>query len=189
LLRLILDPEFRNMPINYLVQREDKSDFPHLLLGYFEPFHDPTEWIDGLVEFTNSEMVAHVEGAQPICLTSEHKLASFPMAKRDVLGEFLEGISEFAEGLPDYVGSLVFVLDPSEISDKKQWLRRIKFLADETNSPWLKFLIFESRAEQPLVALNDHPSVESLLFWMSPEEIEKRADNVLKLSGGLEGYA
>jgi hypothetical protein len=189
LMRLILDPEFRNMPVNYLVQREDQPDFPHILLGFFEPFHNPTVWIDGLVELVNSEIAENVEAGSPICETSEHKLASFPLAQRDILGEFLEGINDFAESLPDNAGALVFLLDPSEIGDDEQWLRRMQVLADGSHSSWLKFLVLEPRLGQPLASLADHPRVESLLFWMSPEEIEKRADNVLKLSGGLEGYS
>lgn len=188
MMRLVLDPEFRNMPINYLVQREDQPDFPHLLIGYFEPFQSPVAWLDGLIEMVNAQISENMDEGRAICQTSKHRTEIAPKIQRDIWREFLTSLDDFAENLPDQVGSLIFVLDPPDIVETDVWLKRMRFLADHTRSPWLKFLVLDKRGDPALAALEDHPRVETLLFWMSPDEIERRADNVLKNSGGLKGY-
>jgi len=179
---------FRNMPINYLVQREDQPDFPHILIGYFEPFQSPSVWLDGLISLTNAQITENVEDGQPVCETSENVRTPFPGAIPDLWEDFMIGIENFCQNLPDYVGAVVFVIDPPDVGNPEDWQRRVHFLAEQIKSPWLKFLVLEPRDSEPLADLADHPRVDTLLFWMSPEEIERRADNGLRMSGGLEGY-
>jgi hypothetical protein len=98
---------------------------------------------------------------------------------------FLTQAEAIGDGLPDYFGSLVFVLEPGVVRDRAGWLSGIRFLADRTASRWIKFIVLEPRLDPILEDLRRHPKVATELFWLSPEEIERRADAVLAASGGL----
>jgi hypothetical protein len=183
-LRLVIDPEMRRMPLNYLGKREDDPSFPHLVLSFFEPFDGPHSWFARLLAMLEREIDAEretlaelgVDVSRPVP-AAEHRSRTWEL--------FLAQAERIAEGLPDHVGSLTFVLEPEEVRDPANWERGIRYLADRTASRWLKFIILEPRLDPLLADLREHPKVATELFWLSPAEIERRADAVIAASGGL----
>ena len=167
-LRLVIDPEMRRVPVNYLVRREEEADFPHILLSFAQDFKSPYTWYARLLEEFESEIERHRESLQTAGVDLEALgRAGGQSEKPWVL--FLQRAGAIARSLPDSVGSLVFLLEAEEIGDPENFARGINYLADTTVSVWLKFIVVESRLDPVLEGLKDHPKVCSQLFWLSPE--------------------
>lgn len=183
-LRVVIDPELRRMPLNYLGRQDDDPAFPHLILSFFEPFNAPHNWFARLLAMLEGEIDAQRETLAELGVDLARPLADERRRSR-TWELFLDQAERIAASLPDNVGSLVFVIEPETVEDPENWRRGMRFLADRTASPWLKFIVLEPRLHPLLESLSGHPKVTTEVFWLSPEEIERRADAVLAASGGL----
>jgi tetratricopeptide (TPR) repeat protein len=182
-LRLVIDPEMRRVPVNYLVRREEMADFPHLLLSFAQDFASPERWFKQLLEAFESEIERSQEELRSAGVEVK-KPATAPGQEAKPWVRFLGRAESVACSLPDSVASLVFLLEAEKIDDPENFARGVKYLADKTASEWLKFIVIESRLEPVLEDLAEHPKVRSQLFWLSPEEIERRAEADLPSEDG-----
>lgn len=180
-----IDPEMKPMLTKALARMEDDPEFPHLIVGYAEPFADAKGYFEGLVtlvsnEYTKNARMLVEAGVQ---FTAPFQDESAPPAPF----RFLRYAEALADKLPDHVGSLVFLLDPEEVLDRDGLRRSVRFLCEKTKSPWLKFLLLDSRTDPCIEA----PAVEDRrigfqTFHLSPEEIERRTKEDLNSSEALE---
>ena len=181
-LRLIIDPEMKRLPMRFLERRDEQEDFPHIILHHSEPFDTPVHWNRTLLEMLDNQIAAEgvvlgEMGADltPVDVTDGRHRHPWEM--------FLDRAERLAASLPDHVGSLVFLLDPERVRDASGWLKTLSYFADRVGTPWLKFVVMEERLEPHLGALADHPKVKNQTIWLSPEEIENRADAVVAKGG------
>lgn len=181
MLRIVVDPEMRRMPLNYLSSREEAADFPHLLLSFTEPFASPFLWFDDLLNMFDAAIAEEEETLQQIgadLSDPEDGATTVP----SIWATFLARAEKVTDSLPDHIGALVFVFEPESVEDPQNWVKAMEFLADRTGSQWLKFLVLEPRLTPQLEALKDHPKVKTQVFWLAPEEIERRAEAIVLAS-------
>lgn len=185
-LRLIIDPEMRRVPLNYLIRREEMADFPHLMQAYAQDFSSPERWFAQLLEEFETEIARNREDLEKAGVVL--KIPAQPAGgELKPWARFLQRADGIAESFPDTIASLVFLLEAEQIDDPKAFCRGIEYLADKTASEWLKFIVIEPRLEPTLEELAEHPKVKSQLFWLSPEEIERRAEADLPREEGSKG--
>jgi tetratricopeptide (TPR) repeat protein len=95
-------------------------------------------------------------------------------------------VSEVADCLPNTVGSYVVVLDPDEIKHAEGFRNAVEFLAENTTSEWVKYVLFDSRTDPILDELHEQcDRVLLQVFHLPPEEIELRVKEDLA-SGKLD---
>ena len=183
LLRLLIDPEMRRMPLGFLAARDEAPDFPHLLLHFDAPFDAPFTWFESLSAQLDREIEAFEEDLRAVGAEIAEPATDRPDRASRNWERFLTRAENLTESLPDNVGSLAFLLEPETIADVENWQRAMSFLADRTGSQWLKFIVFEPRLAPTLSELEEHWKVQTQVFHISPEEIERRAEAVLKEPG------
>jgi tetratricopeptide (TPR) repeat protein len=172
--RIVVDPELRPMVLRYLARRDEDPDFPHVLVGFDAPFRDPITWFDQLAELLRASAVRHAESLLPQGI--DLRSATEPIAAMRAPERCLTMAEGLTQALPDEVGTLVLVLDVAVVDDLDGFRRSIAFLADYIRTPWLKVVVLDPRLEPRLDAFaREHPRVGSQTFWLSPEDLERRA--------------
>lgn len=176
-MQLLIDPEMHQILFRYLQKRDDDSSFPHILIGLFQSFRSAREWGLDILSSLNHQIEVHkshlVECGVNIKQVSPGVLPIEPWR------EFLAVASYVSKSLPDNFGSVVFLVSPEEVTDEQNWPNAVKFLLNENTSPWLKFIVIDPRTQPRLTGLADHPRITTELFWLSPDEIEERAETFL----------
>jgi len=191
---ILADGEMRSVLMRMLVGLDDDPEFPHMLIGYYEPLTDPSLWFAGLDRELGMQLSAHAEmlAANGLRVESPSHAETLTAPWR-----FLRQAERVANSLPDQSGALVFLLDPERVENKAGFSRSIEFLALETRERWLKFIVLDDRSEPCLAALAaGHPRIAVQSFWLPPEEIGRRLnagsskaaaeggdDNALALAG------
>jgi tetratricopeptide (TPR) repeat protein len=84
-------------------------------------------------------------------------------------------LSALAESLPDHVGAVVVLLDPAAVADPAAFRAALVWLAENTWSPWVKYLVIDDRLKPRAAAGEKHPRVGHQTFYLPPAEIEARA--------------
>ena len=175
---VLIDPEMRGILLRMLAGLDEQDDFRHLLIPHHAPFLDSAGWFEGLLGSLNAQIEQHAEtlaeaGVEP---GPEDSGRSPPW-------RFLGRAEGLAGTLPEAAGSLVFLIHPDAIEDRKGFARSIAFLADKATSPRLKFLVLDERREPCLAALaSGHPNADTQTFWCSPQEMEQRVNAMLEQS-------
>lgn len=178
-----IDPEMRRMPLNYLMHRDEDDSFPHLLFPYAGAFDAPASWFGGLSKLLTQEV--NTCRADLAATGADLAWPEIPAERAAKPWEvWLEQSAKLADGMPDYVGALVFLIEPARVADSKVWNQAVRFLANRTGTPRVKYLILEERLRPALVEAIEHPRIGHQLFWLSPAEIERRAERVLVASQG-----
>lgn len=177
---LKIDPEMRPLLLRALGKMDDDKEFPHALTLCSQAFKEPVSYFEGLFEILRQ---SYEQNAKSL---SNRQIKLVPPLSPEVAMKAPEKLvryaSSLAASLPDDVGSLVFVLNPDEIADPQSFRRSIRYLAENTRSHWVKFLVLDSRSE-PM--LDDMEGIETQTFHLSPEEIEKRAREDLQSPAAL----
>lgn len=173
-----IDPEMRRMPYNYLGRRDEDPSFPHLMFAYHEPFTSAEAWFARLTSMLHAQIAVAREdldaaGVNVQVPPQRQERANKPWES------WIDWTGQIADSLPAHAGSLVFLIEPDDVSDASVWNKALSFLADFTRSERVKYLIFEPRLNRLLEDACEHPRIGSQLFWMSPAEIEQRANDVL----------
>jgi tetratricopeptide (TPR) repeat protein len=180
-LRLTIDPEMHRVPARFLEAKDADDDFRHLILHNAEPFLTHVHWNNALLKSLDAQITAHADalkekGVDVARATEERHPTHQPWKS------FLDRAEVLARGLTDYVDSIVFLLTPESVGDADNWRRTVRFFADTVAVSEVKFIIYDARTAPLLEDIADHPKVVTQCFWLSPDEIEKRA--AAQLSAG-----
>lgn len=171
--RVLVDAEMRPVLRKALAGLEDRTDFPHILVGHDAPFADALAYFAGLLELLERELEENAEALA----AAGAKVVRPPSAdKEPATRRFLKLAESVASGLPESVGALVFVLEPERVDDPATFRRAVAWLAEAPKADWLKFVVIEDRVAPELdevVAANPR-RVGSQCFWLSPDEVEQR---------------
>lgn len=178
-MRLIIDPEMKRMPLRYLECKDADDNFAHLLFNHTAPFDNHLHWNQALLALLDGEIRDNAEDLEEVGADTAYRKEDADL-KDKPWRLFLYRAERLAISLRDGIDSLVFVLDPEEITEPENWPFNIRFFADQVSTPAVKFIVLEDRAEPLLEDIEEHPKVYNQLFWLSPEEIEKRAESQLE---------
>jgi len=180
-----IDPEMKPMLMKILAKLDEDSEFPHALLSIKTCFNNPHDYFQKLLEQLTKNYEENKKNLVELGVV--FKQNGDPKKKLKSPAKFIQYATDLADSLLDNMGSMVLVIDPEEVADEVDFKKSIEFLADKTTSRWLKYIVFDSRANPVLEGLNeenDHVGMQT--FYLSPEEIEKRASKDLSLPGVLE---
>ncbi|MGD1924682.1 MAG: hypothetical protein ACFB03_10930 [Paracoccaceae bacterium] len=173
-----IDPEMRRMPYNYLARRDEDPTFPHLIFAHQEPFTSAEAWFARLTSMLHAQIADARENLAAAGVNVEVPPQRQERANKP-WESWIDWPGQIADSLPAHAGALVFLIEPGEVADASVWNKALCFLADFTRSDRVKYLIIEPRLTPLLDDACEHPRIGSQLFWMSPAEIEQRANDVL----------
>jgi len=169
--RVLIDGEMRPVLLKMLTGRDAEDDFTHIILAYQGPFVEPVSWFASLQNLLESELDEH--GA---ALTAEgvdiKDHANDPEARGP--WPFLRRAERLADQLSRVLGTLAFLLEPTPLVDRSDFIASIQFLAQRVRSRWLKFIVLEDRQAPTLTALDGTDRVSTQVFWAAPSKLEER---------------
>jgi tetratricopeptide (TPR) repeat protein len=175
-----VDPEMRPILLRMLAGLDEDDAFPHLLIGHGGRFGDPVQWFTDLQNALEAEIdreaaALAAEGFDVTCRGKDpDQRGPWP---------FMVRAEQFADSLPDSVGSLAFLIEPEQVDDAAGFVRSIGFLAEKVRCHWLKFIVLDPRLAPRLTGLASHDGVELQTFWCSPQELQTRLDAMLAVHG------
>ena len=174
-----IDPEFKDLFIKALVRMEEDPENPHLMIPCDVPFDNIDPYFDGLFNCISENYQQHASE-----LEAQGVQFKVPFDESEKLSpgeKFVRYVSTLSDSLPDSVGSLVFILDPQEIKEKEEFKKAIEFLAVNTQSMWVKYLVLDQRVDPILSGIEERTDrVGYQTFYMSPENIEQQTKEDLK---------
>jgi len=164
-----IDPEMRSLFLRILARVDEQADFPHILIGHYDGFGDPSWWFRGLEEAIKRQLDEFSDALTENGIDlGDRQVGSAPV-------RFLRLAEQVTGRLPDNIGSLAFVIDPEQMEDAASFVRSIEFLATHTSSHWLKFIVLDDLAAPLLTELSQaHPRVTYQIFRLTPEEMARR---------------
>jgi tetratricopeptide (TPR) repeat protein len=167
-----VDPDMRYVLLKALVKLDDEPDNPHIMLFADAPFASASVYFAGLSKQLQQNHAEHEAALR-------ERGVRIPAPAPDAAAlhpahQFRLYASAVADALPDSAGSLVFVLDPSEVADRDGFRQCVEFLGHQVESKWLKFLVLDSRLEPRLDGLDGQERIGTQSFYMSPEAIEQK---------------
>lgn len=167
-----VDPDMKYVLIKALVKMEDEPDNPHAMLfadaSFMTPEHYFTELQSQLERNYQQNAARLQEQGARFVVPYDDREALHPATR------FCLYASALADALPDTMGSLVFLLDPEEVSDPRSFWQSLGYLASQVASKWLKFLVLDSRLEPQLAGLEELEHVGAQTFYMPPDQIEAK---------------
>jgi tetratricopeptide (TPR) repeat protein len=84
-------------------------------------------------------------------------------------------LGTMAESLPDHVGSLVVLLEPQDVHDAPAYRKALAWLAENTWSRWVKFLVIDERLNPKTADLERQTKkIGRQTLYLSPDDMEKR---------------
>lgn len=186
ILRMTIDPEMHRMPIRFLEAKDNDPEFRHIVIYHNAAFRTHVHWHDSLLKVIDAQIeefadVLADKGVDLARLRDTRHPAHQPWKTT------LDRLEVLAASLTDYIDSVVVFLDPESVDDVQNWRRTVNFFANTVGVSELKFLIYDARTAPLLDGAVEHPKVVDQCFWLSPEEIEKRA--AAQLKGGAKGAA
>jgi tetratricopeptide (TPR) repeat protein len=93
----------------------------------------------------------------------------------DPAERFARGVAMFANALPEELGAVAFLIDPAKVADPAGYRRALQYLAEETPSQWVKYLVLDDRLARTTEELSKElPKTEVQSFYLPPAELEKR---------------
>jgi tetratricopeptide (TPR) repeat protein len=175
-----LTPLFLKM----LAGLEKDDNYPHLMLTCEAPFEGRRQYFEALLRELTEE-VARWE--LPLKAAGfELRLGSPSLTGVSADWQFLAYASALADALPEFVGHLVLLLVPDRVADPAGYRGAVEFLARQTPSPWLKYLILDEHQNPALDRIDEwDPQIWVQEFHLSPSEIEERAARALARETGL----
>ena len=179
-----LDTEMESVLNKVLLSLDEDPEFPHALVQCSGNFDNVNAYFDYLLEVLQQEYKKNsarlkAEGGSfnPPDISSNNIQSPF---------KFIKYASALAESLPNSLGAIVLIIDPDHINDPENYKKSIEFIADEAKSSWIKFLVRDQRVTPVLEELEkDNPHIGLQIFYLSPDEIQKRVQQDLKTPGLL----
>jgi tetratricopeptide (TPR) repeat protein len=179
-----VEPDMRPLLIKILQGLDRDPQCPHLMLWSEVPFDNRRQYFEALRQELTEDLR---QWERPL------KAAGFvfrpgPEQPRGRVPEakFLAHAAALADALPPSVGSLVFVLAPERVGDAEGYRAAARFLAEETPTRWLKYLVIDGRKQPALAGIEgESPRAGVQDFHITPEEIESRTRADLERGFGL----
>jgi tetratricopeptide (TPR) repeat protein len=169
---ILTDPELKPLVSKILMRLDNDDQDPHIYLSSETPFQEPAQFFASWLAEVQREYQrcqGELESAGVRVNVSREELGKLSPAQR-----FVRFVCVLADAMPESVGSLVLILDPTEVNDPQGYRRAMTFLADNTVSPWVKYVILDRR-QQPVLKHMELKSDRSQvqIFHFSAEKIEK----------------
>jgi tetratricopeptide (TPR) repeat protein len=172
------DPDLKPVVHKMLAGLDKDDDCPHLIWGTRTAFHNGTQYFRDVLkelvdcnESQRSELAAiGIELTQP---SSEGDWAA-------TRGQLVEYLSCVADNLPELAGCYAIVLDPENVDDLHDYEESILFLASNTESRRVKYIVLDQRSKPLLKDFNrDSDRVSIQVFGFSQEEVERHVHDDL----------
>ncbi|HJZ54464.1 MAG TPA: tetratricopeptide repeat protein [Gemmataceae bacterium] len=184
-LRVLLTDEDTKAVIHRLLAgMENDERVPHVFIPSDAPF---TAW-GSFFEHAYADLV---ESYTPFgnVLSEECILAPPEWATlkgSDPAERFARGVSLFANALPEEVGAVVFLIDPADVTNPAGYRKALRFLAEQTPSEWVKYVVLDDRLKGHTAELvKQMPKVGVQSMYLAPEEMEKRVKWALTTGIGV----
>jgi tetratricopeptide (TPR) repeat protein len=92
----------------------------------------------------------------------------------DPAERFSRGVAMFANALPEEIGAVTLLIDPEKVTDAAGYRKALKFLAENTPSDWVKYVVLDDRIERQTTELTEQmPKVQVQSLYMPPGDLEK----------------
>jgi len=178
-MRVVLsDPDTKTITHRLLAGLENDDQVTAILVPTDAPFADAAS-------FCRKAYADLVESYTPFAQLLEAEYILPPPAWEslrfsDPAERLARGLAMFANSLPDDVGAVVLVIDPSEVKNAAEYRRVLKYLMGNTPSEWVKYLVIDDRLNGNTVDLvMNTPEIQAQSMHLSPPEIEQRAKQAL----------
>jgi tetratricopeptide (TPR) repeat protein len=178
------DPDLQPVVHKLLAGLDKDDDCPHLIWGTRTAFQNGTQYfrdvLKELVEANESQRselsAVGIELAPP---SSEGDWAA-------TRGQLVEYLSCVADNLPELAGCYAIVLDPENVDDLQDYEESILFLASNTESRRVKYIVLDQRSKPLLKDFNRYGDRVSIqVFGFSQEEVERHVHDDLDHSKSL----
>jgi tetratricopeptide (TPR) repeat protein len=181
---LRVDPDMKPVLVKMLAGFDRDPDNPHVLIPCDARFGD---WKQFFGDLLNDLLESYEASSGSLRMAGVFEpfgrddLTRDPAEKRAVLY-----LSALAEGLPDHVGSLVVLLDPKEVDDPAGFRQALGWLAENTWSAWVKFLVLDDRANPRTAGVEKlGKRVGTQVMHLSPKEFEARVRKAVETDATL----
>ncbi|MBL8792714.1 MAG: tetratricopeptide repeat protein [Planctomycetia bacterium] len=179
-----VSPDLKLLLMKLLGGLDGDDSFPHVLLCIETPFENPRQYCAALLAQLTAELELWSPKMQQIGYQPPQRPEGFD--RLPVEWQLVRYGSLFAESLPDAIGSIVLLLVPDQVADAAAFRGTLAFLADETTSPWFKYLVIDDRKAPALEKVEArNPFFQHQVFHLSPEDIERRTKLDLGLNPAL----
>jgi tetratricopeptide (TPR) repeat protein len=149
------------------------------------PFENPRQYFDGLVNELHGELTrweASLKAAGFAFKLHPQDLDYLPPRER-----FVTFAAMLADSFPDTFGSIVLILVPDQVADGPAFRTAVHYLARNTASPCLKYIVVDDRQTSALDWMEEeNPDVWGQTFHIAPEEIESQAKKDLERATALD---
>jgi tetratricopeptide (TPR) repeat protein len=179
-----VEPDMKPLLMKMLAGLDADESSPHLMACSEVPFETEAQYFEALLAEL-SEDVARWE--RPLAAQGyefrlwPEDLGFFPPQEK-----FVTYAGAMADSFPDHVGSFVLILAPDAIADPAAFRKAIEYLAANTPSPWMKYLVIDERQKPVLDKIEEQaPAIVHQTFHISPDEIEAEAKADLAKGYGL----
>jgi tetratricopeptide (TPR) repeat protein len=93
----------------------------------------------------------------------------------DPAERFARGVAMFANALPEEIGAVAILIDPTDVTDPAGYRKALRFLTENTHSDWVKYVVLDDRKERHTRELTEAmPDVKVQSLYLPPAELEKR---------------
>lgn len=168
-----IDPDLEVLFMKALVKIDEQEDNPHFTIACGMNFENPDQFFNALLSRLDEEYKKHSDN-----LRKQGVQFQLPFEENEPLHpavKFIQYAQALTDGMPDQMGALVFLLDPEEIADKQQYALTVEYLAENTSSEWVKYLVLDERVKPMFEGLDEKlEQVTVQTFYLPPEEIEKQ---------------
>lgn len=168
------DPDTKPLLHRLLAGLEGDERVPAVLVPTDAPFTDPAA-------FCRRVYADLEESYRPFAPLLEAGYVLPPAGWESLRGDdpaerLARGLARFANALPQEVGAVVLVIDPTEVAQPAEYRRVLRRLAEGTKSEWVKYLVIDDRANGHAAELaGEVPGVSVQSMHLPPAEIERRA--------------
>jgi tetratricopeptide (TPR) repeat protein len=200
-LRVVLvAPDLKQLFLRMLLKLDNDNNFPHRFMLLDTSFQDPSQYFTALLTEISQEYDKHRQTLP----SSAHALAADTTKGRGLppIQRFEKLLSALADAISQSFSSLALIMDPPEVKDAKAYQQALVWLAENTKSKWLKYLVLDDRLKPTLGQLDAESKRAGVQeFHFPPEAIEKQVkadmEDVRKLkpferrqyAGLLAGFA
>jgi tetratricopeptide (TPR) repeat protein len=181
------DEDLKQPLMRALFAMQEEEGFPHVLVYTDIPFESFQQYFEDLLEELTEANELLREEFQLLEVTLPPVPGGWKgeWTPEKAAARVARYQSAVAECLPDFMGSVVLILDPSEIADESRFAWSATALASATESDWAKYIALDRRIDPILVDLDAHPeSATTVQFYLAPEEVEAQLKEDL-VSGNL----
>jgi tetratricopeptide (TPR) repeat protein len=178
------DPDLKPLLNKLLAALEAGDDSPHLFWTTGTPFYNQSQYfrdiLIGLIDANESHRAELAEvGVELNPPSPDGNWAA-------TRGQFVEYLSSVADDLPDFLGVYAILIDPDEIHDPRDYEEAIYFLASNTRSKRVKYIVLDQRSKPLLDEFDRYGDRISIqVFRFSPEQIEKQLKDDLNHNSSL----